>query len=434
MREVNLGLCGLGTVGSSLVNVLQRNGGLLSARAGAEIRLVHVASRRDNPACDPGEVVLSRDILAPTRDPEVDIVIELIGGTDVALELVRSALAHGKHVVTANKALIAEFGNDLFAEAGEAGVCIAYEAAVGGGIPVIKALREGLTANRIQRLISIINGTTNFILSNMKDGRNFSEVLQEAQQLGFAEADPRFDLEGIDAAHKLVILAAIAFATPLCLEGVHAEGINHIEPQDLEYAGELGYCIKHLAVARRTEAAVEMRVHPALVPSQSLLASVEGVKNAVLVEADAVGPTLLHGFGAGGEPTASAVLADVVDLARQLGAGQRPVVPPLGTVADAICELPRLEVNAMESAWYLRMLAVDQPGVMSAVANYLSESGISIEALIQKPPAPGQTMVPVIVLTNRVSAVSLRHAAAAIEALPTIAGDITCIRVEDLDG
>ena len=437
MSEVRLGLCGLGTVGSSLVKVLQRNAAVIAARAGCEVSLTHVASRRDNPACDLGGLRVNRDILAVPRDPDVDLVIELVGGTDIALKLVREALANGKHVVTANKALIAEYGNELFAEAEAAGVSIAYEAAVGGGIPIIKALREGLSGNRIQRLAGIINGTTNFILSAMWERRrDFSEVLLEAQQLGYAEADPSFDIEGIDAANKLAILAAIAFGIPLQIDGVYTEGISTIAPQDLDYASELGYRVKHLAVAQCSNGAVEMRVHPALIPQDCLLASVNGVKNAVLVEADAVGTTLYYGDGAGGEPTASAVLADVVDLARALGRAQRPVTGGLGYAAinRNLPMLPMLPIEDMQTACYLRMSAADQPGVMSAIASIFSAAGISIEALIQKPPEPGQTQVPVIILTDTVREAELRAAVTSLEALPAIAGGITRIRVESLDG
>ena len=434
MSRVRLGLCGLGTVGSSLVKVLQRNAAVIAARAGCEVSLTHVASRRDNPACDLGGLPVNHDILAVPRDPNVDLVIELVGGTDIALKLVREALANGKHVVTANKALIAEFGNELFAEAEAAGVSIAYEAAVGGGIPIIKTLREGLSGNRIQRLAGIINGTTNFILSAMwEQRRDFSEVLREAQQLGYAEADPSFDIEGIDAANKLAILAAIAFGIPLQIDGVYTEGISIIAPQDLDHASELGYRVKHLAVAQCSNGAVEMRVHPALIPRDCLLASVNGVKNAVLVEADAVGTTLYYGDGAGGEPTASAVLADIVDLARALGRAQRPVSGGLGYAAINR-NLPMLPVEDMRTAYYLRMSAADQPGVMSAIASIFSAAGISIEALIQKPPEAGQTQVPVIILTDTVREADLRAAVTSLKALPAIAGGITRIRVENLDG
>jgi homoserine dehydrogenase len=435
MKTVKIGLCGLGTVGSGMVNVLARNGESISARANGAVELVHVGARRDNPACELAGIKVSRDIFEVVRDPDVDIVVELIGGTDVARELVREAIANKKHVVTANKALIAEFGNELFAEAEAAGVCIAYEAAVAGGIPIIKALREGLAGNSIQWLAGIINGTGNFILTEMKEkGRDFSDVLKEAQQLGYAEADPTFDVEGIDAAHKLVILAAIAFGMPLQFDGVFTEGISKIEPQDVNYAEELGYRIKHLGVARRSNGGIELRVHPTLIPEGRLLANVNGVKNAVLVEADAVGPTLYYGDGAGAEPTASAVLADVVDLARSLAVGQQPTVQSLGFAPASIKALPILPMEEVRSAYYLRLLAEDKPGVMSDVSSIFSSSGISIEALIQKQPHAGQTEVPVIILTNKVREGDLVAAVAAIEALSSITGLITRIRVESLDG
>jgi homoserine dehydrogenase len=435
MSTVKLGICGLGTVGAGSFNVLRRNADEIAGRAGCTLEVGHVGARRDNPACDTGGVRVSRDIFEVVRDPEVDIVLELIGGTTTARELVTEAIANGKHVVTANKALIAEYGNELFAAAEQAGVTIAFEAAVAGGIPIIKALREGLAANRVQWLAGIINGTGNFILTEMQEkGRDFADVLAQAQELGYAEADPTFDVEGIDAAHKLVILAAIAFGMPLEFEGVYTEGISQIETQDLEYAQELGYRIKHLGIARRSAAGVEMRVHPTLIPQTRLLANVNGVKNAVLVEGDAVGPTLYYGAGAGAEPTASAVIADVVDLARNLGRGQSSSVPALGFASAAVSPRPLLAISEIESAYYLRLRAEDRPGVMSEVSSILGESGISIEGLIQKPPQPEETRVAVIILTNRVRESSLDAALRALQALPAIEGQITRIRVESLDG
>jgi homoserine dehydrogenase len=362
-------------------------------------------------------------------------LVELIGGTTVARELVEEAIRAGKHVVTANKALIAEYGNEIFALAQQHNVCVRYEAAVAGGIPIIKALREGLAGNRIKWLAGIINGTGNFILSEMREkGRDFSDVLAEAQALGYAEADPAFDVEGTDAAHKLVILAAIAFGMPLQFSKVYTEGITKLTPQDVDYAEELGYRIKHLGVAKQSSKGVELRVHPTLIPEKRLLANVDGVKNAVLVEGDAVGPTLYYGAGAGAEPTASAVIADIVDLARDLGAGQQSRVPALGVAGEAIQDFPIVPMAEVETPWYLRMEAEDKPGVMSQVASIFSEQGISIEALIQKAPTPGESRVPVIVLTNTAAQGSLETAVAAIENLSSIAGKIACIRVETLDG
>lgn len=435
MSTVKIGICGLGTVGAGTFKLLQENSGPLSARAGCDLEVTHIGARRDNPDCDTGNTRLSRDIFALVSDPEIDILVELIGGTDTALDLVRQAIANGKHVVTANKALIAEHGNELFMQAQAAGVTIAYEAAVAGGIPIIKALREGLAANQVQWLAGIINGTGNFILSEMREkGREFSDVLQEAQTLGYAEADPTFDVEGIDAAHKLVILAAIAFSMPLQFDKVFTEGITRIATSDVEYAEELGYRIKHLGIARRCEEGIELRVHPTLIPEKRLLANVNGVKNAVLVEGDAVGPTLYYGAGAGAAPTASAVVADIVDLARDLALGQTHAVAGLGVAAEEVRELPILAIHQVETAYYLRMTAEDKPGVLSEVASIFSEAGISIEALIQKQPLEGETRVPVIILTNLVLESKLMNAVKQIESLTTIEGEITCIRVESLDG
>lgn len=435
MKAVKIGICGLGTVGSGTFNVLSRNADVVTGRAQAPLQVVHVGARRDNPDCDLGDIRVSRDIFDVVRDPEVDILVELIGGTTVARELIEQAIRAGKHVVTANKALIAEFGNEIFALADEHNVVVRYEAAVAGGIPIVKALREGLAGNRIEWLAGIINGTGNFILSEMRDkGREFADVLAEAQALGYAEADPTFDVEGIDAAHKLVILASLAFGIPLQFESVYAEGITRLTPQDLDYAEELGYRIKHLGVARQSEEGVELRVHPTLVPEQRLLANVNGVKNAVLVEGDAVGPTLYYGAGAGAEPTASAVVADLVDLARDLSAGQSCRVPALGFARDSLRDLPIVPMEKVQTAWYLRMEAEDKPGVMSQVTSIFSEQGISIEGLIQKAPAPGQTRVPVIVLTNTAAQGKVETAVSAIEALDTITGEIARIRVEQLDG
>ena len=435
MKPVHIGICGLGTVGGGTFNVLQRNGDLISARAQTDLVVVHVGARRDNPDCELGQTRVSRDIFDVVRDPEVDIVVELIGGTTVARELIEEAIRHGKHVVTANKALIAEFGNEIFALAGEHGVVVRYEAAVAGGIPIIKAMREGLAGNRIEWLAGIINGTGNFILTEMRDkGRDFADVLAEAQALGYAEADPTFDVEGIDAAHKLVILASLAFGIPLEFDAVYTEGITGITRQDVKHAEELGYRIKHLGVAKQSDKGVELRVHPTLIPEQRLLANVDGVKNAVLVEGDAVGPTPDYGAGAGAEPTAPAVIADIVDLARDIGAGQVCRVPALGISGDNIKRLPIVPMSDVATAWYLRLEAQDKPGVMSQIASLLGEQGISIEALIQKAPASGQDRVPVIVVTNVATQGDLETAAHAIEALPTINGRITRIRVETLDG
>ncbi|MDG1387604.1 MAG: homoserine dehydrogenase [Halioglobus sp.] len=432
---VKIGICGLGTVGSGTFNVLNRNAQSINARAQAELEVIHIGARRDNPACDIGEIRVSRDIFDVARDPEVQILVELIGGTSVARELVEEALRNGKHVVTANKALVAEFGNELFALAEQNNVVIRYEAAVAGGIPIIKALREGLAGNRIEWLAGIINGTGNFILSEMREkGRDFADVLTEAQELGYAEADPTFDVEGIDAAHKLVILASLAFGMPLQFSSVYTEGITRLTTQDVEYAEELGYRIKHLGVAKHSADGVELRVHPTLIPEGRLLANVNGVKNAVLVEGDAVGPTLYYGAGAGAEPTASAIVADIVDLARELSAGQSCRVPALGVATADLKALPVLPMEQVVTPWYLRIIAEDKPGVLSSIASIFSDHGISMEALIQKPPAEGETRVPLIVLTSRASQGSMDVAVATIEALESISGEVARIRVEALDG
>ena len=361
--------------------------------------------------------------------------VETIGGCDVARDLVLRAIDNGKHVITANKALIAEHGSELFERAAARGVTVSFEAAVAGGIPIVKAIREGLAANRIEWLAGIINGTGNFILSEMREkGRPFDDVLAEAQQLGYAEADPTFDVEGIDAAHKLVILASISFGIPLQFDKVFTEGISAIDLQDVSYAEELGYRIKHLGIARRNERGIELRVHPTLIPEQRLLANVNGVMNAVLVEGDAAGPTLYYGAGAGGEPTASAVVADIIDVARGLDNPLDSRVPYLAFQPGALSPDPILAIADVETSFYLRMEVLDQLGVLSKVAQIMSDAGISIEALIQKEPQPGASTVPLILLTNRVREGLLMEAVAAIEALESVTGSVIRLRVESLDG
>lgn len=430
MKPVKIGLCGLGTVGGGTKEVLERNRADISARLGREIQLTHVGARR---GADLPGIKVSTDINAVADDPDIEILVELIGGTTVAKDLILRAIANGKHIVTANKALIAEHGNELFAAAAEQGVSIAYEAAVAGGIPIIKAIREGLSGNRIEWLAGIINGTGNFILTEMQEkGRDFADVLEEAQALGYAEADPTFDVEGIDAAHKLVILAALAFGIPLQFDKVYTEGITHISTADVDYAEELGYRIKHLGVARKTAAGVELRVHPTMIPEKRLIANVNGVMNAVLVKGDAVGPTLYYGPGAGAEPTASAVVADIVDVARTLAVEPGQRVPYLGYQLNALNDTPVLGIADTETAYYLRMLALDKPGVLSQVAQVLSQAGISVEAIIQKEPAEGQDHVPLIILTSRSIEKNLIAAISSIEALDSIAGEVTRIRVESL--
>ena len=435
MNEVTIGICGLGTVGGGVLEVLSRNADLITERSHTPLRVVHVSTRYERKDLEVAGITVSRDYRDVIADPGVQILIEAYGGTDHAGDIVRAAICAGKQVVTANKALIAEQGNELFALAAAHGVSLRFEAAVAGGIPVIKALREGLAANRIEWLAGIINGTGNFILSEMRDRkRQFADVLAEAQALGYAEADPTFDVEGIDAAHKLTIMAAIAFGMPLRFDAVYTEGISTLTPEDLVYAGELGYCIKHLGMARQGEQGIELRVHPTLLPMDLLLANVNGVKNAILIEGDAVGPTLYYGAGAGGSATASAVVADSIDLARQLSADQGCTVPPLGVTPAAVRDLPIIPMGEVRTAWYLRLTAKDEPGVMSQVSSILGAQGISIEALIQKAARGGAKQVPVVVITNIASQSNLDRAVASLEALDVIVAPVTRIRVETLDG
>lgn len=425
----------MGTVGSGTLKVLRDNAEVIAARAQASLQIVHIGVRSDNPVCDLSGLRVSRDIFEVARDPDVEILVELIGGTTVARELVEAAIIAGKHVVTANKALIAEFGSEIFALAEKHCVEVRYEAAIAGGIPIVKALREGLAGNRIEWLAGIINGTGNFILTEMRDkGREFADVLAEAQSLGYAEADPSFDVEGIDAAHKLVILASLAFGIPLQFDAVYTEGITQLSTQDVGYARELGYTIKHLGIARQHDEGVELRVHPTLIPNHQLLADVDGVKNAILVEGNAVGPTLYYGAGAGAQPTASAVVADLIDLARDVGNGRGSRVPALGVPLSSLKRLPIIPMANVKTPWYLRMEVTDKPGVLSRLASIFSEQGISIEALIQKAPAEGQSLVSLIVLTNKAPQGSVDEAVRAIEALDIIHGKVTRIRVEELDG
>lgn len=434
MRSVRIGICGLGTVGAGVFNVLTRNAQPINARAGCEIEIAQVGARRDNPDCNTTNTPITRDIFDVVKNPEVDIVVELIGGTTVARELVLTALEHGKHVVTANKALIAEHGMEIFSVASSKGLIVAYEAAVAGGIPIIKALREGLAANQINWLAGIINGTTNFILSEMDSkGREFNDVLAEAQDKGYAEADPTFDVEGIDAAHKLVILASLAFAMPLSLEGLYTDGITQLEPQDVAYARELGYAVKHLGIARLSDQGVELRVHPTLVPQNSLIAGVNDVANAVMVNADAVGNTLFYGPGAGAEPTASAVIADVVDVARAVDSSSANVVPLLGRDLKSLRQQPIMPIEEIETSFYMRFSALDKPGVLSDITKIMADSGISIEAIIQKEQPVGEDYVNVIILTNVTREKVLNGALQRIEQLESVGGKVTFIRVEHLD-
>jgi len=436
LKPVKVGLLGLGTVGGGTVTVLRDNAEEIARRAGRGIEIVHAAARdiTKDRGFDTGGIELTTDPVAVVDNPELEIIVELIGGDSLAHDLVMRAIANGKHVVTANKALIAKHGNEIFAAAQEKGVMVAFEAAVAGGIPIIKAIREGLAGNRIQWLAGIINGTGNFILTEMRDkGRDFDDVLREAQALGYAEADPTFDVEGIDAAHKLTILASIAFGVPLQFEAAYTEGITRITREDVAYAEELGYRIKHLGLTRRTDHGFELRVHPTLIPERRLIANVDGVMNAVLVLGDAVGPTLYYGAGAGAAPTASAVVADVVDVVRALTADPENRVPHLAFQPDALSDLPVLAMDEVETACYLRMQAQDRPGVLAEVTRILGEQGISIEAIIQKEPQPESAQATIIMLTHRVREQNMNDAIAAIEALDVIEGSITRIRMETLD-
>ena len=434
MRSVNIGICGLGTVGAGVYNVLNRNSKQINSRANCEIVISQVGARRDNPNCDTVATDVSRDIFDVARNPDIDIIVELIGGTDVAFELVMLALENGKHVVTANKALIAMHGMEIFAAAESRGLIVAYEAAVAGGIPIIKALREGLAANRINWLAGIINGTTNFILSEMDSkGREFADVLTEAQDKGYAEADPTFDVEGIDAAHKLVIMASLAFSMPLNLDGIFTDGITKLEPQDVGYARELGYAIKHLGITRQTDNGVELRVHPTLVPESCLIAGVNDVSNAVMVNADAVGTTLYYGPGAGSEPTASSVIADIVDVARTMGSAADSWVPALGCNSASLQQQKIMAIEDIDTSFYIRFAALDKPGVLSDITKIMADAGISIEAIIQREQPAGEDYVNVIILTNVTREKLLDAAVENIEQLETVRGNVSFIRVEHLD-
>jgi len=432
---VKVGLLGLGTVGGGTLKVLSRNAREISRRAGCDIEVAIAAVRDINKArlCDTDGITITSNPQDVVEHPEVKVVVELIGGEDLARSLVMTAIANGKHVVTANKALIAKHGNEIFAEAQKKGVMVAFEAAVAGGIPIIKAIREGLAGNHIEWLAGIINGTGNFILTEMRDkGRDFADVLSEAQSLGYAEADPTFDVEGIDAAHKLTILAAIAFGIPLQFEKVYTEGISQITQEDVDYAEQLGYRIKHLGLARNTDQGIELRVHPTLIPCKRLIANVDGVMNAVLVKGDAVGPTLYYGAGAGAEPTASAVVADVIDVVRTLTSDPENRVPHLAFQADSLSDRPILPMEKVETAYYLRMQAEDKPGVLADVTRILGSLNISIEALVQKEPKGETQLATVIMLTHRVLEENMNKAIKNIEALASITGRVMRIRVEHL--
>ncbi|HSI23037.1 MAG: homoserine dehydrogenase [Methylophilaceae bacterium] len=435
MKPMNVGLLGIGTVGGGTFTVLTRNEEEITRRAGRPIHIVKVADRNLALAKEvtKGTVEVTDDAFSVVSDPNIDIVVELIGGTTIAKELVLKAIENGKHVVTANKALLAHYGTEIFAAAQKKGVMIGFEAAVAGGIPIIKAVREGLSANRIEWIAGIINGTTNFILTEMREkGLDFGDVLKEAQRLGYAEADPTFDVEGIDAAHKLTILASIGFGIPMQFDKAYTEGITKLTRQDIGYAEQLGYRVKLLGITKRTDKGVELRVHPTLIPEKRLIANVNGAMNAVVVKGDAVGPTLYYGAGAGAEPTASAVVADLVDVTRMHTADPQNRVPHLAFQPDQLSDLPILPMSEVRTAYYLRLRAQDKPGVLADVTRILGDLEISIDAMIQKEPEEGESEADIILLTHITVEKNIDQAIAKIEALPAITGKITRIRMEEL--
>ena len=436
MKPINVGLLGIGTVGGGTATVLKRNAEEISRRAGRAIQLKMVADLNTERAREvAGEgVEVTNDAFNVVNSPDIDIVVELIGGTGIAKELVLKAIESGKHVVTANKKLLAEYGNEIFAAAHKKGVMVAFEAAVAGGIPIIKSLREGLTANRIEWIAGIINGTSNFILTEMREkGAAFADVLAEAQRLGYAEADPTFDIEGHDAAHKLTIMSAIAFGIPVQFPKAYLEGISKLTAEDISYAEELGYRIKLLGITKRKPGGIELRVHPTLIPEQRLIANVNGVMNAVLVKGDAVGQTMYYGAGAGAEPTASAVVADLVDVTRLLTADPHHRVPHLAFQPNQMSDLQILPIDEIETCYYLRLKAQDKKGVLADVTRILADADISIDAMMQKEPQAGEELVDVIILTHLAVEKNVNAAIAKIEALSTINGSVTRIRLETLD-
>ena len=435
MKPIKVGLLGIGTVGGGTFAVLQRNADEITRRAGRPIRITVVADRNIELAkkVTGGACRVTDDAFSVVNDPEVDIVIELIGGYGVAKELVLKAIANGKHVVTANKALLAIHGNEIFTAAQKMRVMVAFEAAVAGGIPIIKAVREGLTANRIEWIAGIINGTTNFILSEMRDkGLSFDTVLKEAQRLGYAEADPTFDIEGVDAAHKITILSALAFGIPMQFDKAYVEGISKLDAADIKYAEQLGYRIKLLGITKRTPDGVELRVHPTLIPSKRLIANVEGAMNAVLVQGDAVGATLYYGKGAGAEPTASAVIADLVDVTRMHTADPLNRVPHLAFQPNQLADLKILPMDEVQTSYYLRLRVQDKPGVLADITRILADEQISIDAVIQKEPGEGEDQTDLIMLTHLTREKRINAAIAKIEALKVVAGKVNRIRLEAL--
>ncbi len=436
MKPIRIGLLGFGTVGSGVAQVLDLNAREIERRAGRRLEVVKVAVRnvaRARAQLGPG-IEVTDDPYEVVLDPTIDIVCEVIGGTEIARDLVNEAIAQGKSVVTANKALLANHGNELFAMASERGVTIAFEAAVAGGIPIIKALREGLTGNRIEWLAGIINGTTNYILSEMRDkGLSFEAALADAQRLGYAEADPTFDIEGVDAAHKASLLASIAFGIPIQFDRAYVEGITRLAAEDIAYAEKLGYRIKLLGIARRSRRGVELRVHPTLIPEKRLLASVEGAMNAILVKGDFVGHTLYYGKGAGKEATASAVVADLVDVARMMTSDPQHRVPHLAFQPDSLVDVPLLGSGDFETAFYLRLRVADEPGVLADITRILADARVSIDAMLQREPADDESSTDIILLTHRSLESRVDTALLQIQKLPTVLSDVTRIRLEDLN-
>jgi homoserine dehydrogenase len=435
VKPIRVGLLGIGTVGGGTWDVLNRNAGEIRRRAGRAIEITQVADKAVELARKKtrGKARVTSDAYQLVRDKSIDIVIELIGGTTVAKDLVLEAIKRGKHVVTANKALLATHGNEIFKAAQKKGVMVAFEASVGGGVPIIKALREGLAANRIDWIAGIINGTSNFILSEMRDkGIAFDKALQDAQKRGYAEADPSFDIEGVDASHKLTILAALAFGIPMQLKKCFVEGIQKLTADDIRYAEELGYRIKLLGITKSKERGIELRVHPTLVPTRRLIANVEGVMNGILVKGDAVGPTLYYGAGAGALPTASAVVADLIDVTRLITADPEHRVPHLAFQPDQLSSVPILEMKDVETSYYLRMRVKDKPGVLADVTRILADSKISIDAMVQKEPGKGEKRVAIVMLTHQALEKNVNQAITRIERLPTVVGAVTRIRLEEL--
>ncbi|MCH9638022.1 MAG: homoserine dehydrogenase [Betaproteobacteria bacterium] len=436
MKPIKVGLLGIGTVGGGTFSVLKRNQEEISRRAGRDIIVTMIADKDLDKARSlaGSDIVVTDNANNIVTNPEIDIVVELIGGNTIAKDLILAAIAQGKHVVTANKALLASHGTEIFSAARDKGVMVAFEAAVAGGIPIIKALREGLTANRIEWIAGIINGTANFILSEMREkGLSFEPVLDQAQKLGYAEADPTFDIEGIDAAHKITIMAAIAFGIPVQFDKAYTEGVSKLTQADIQYAEELGYRIKLLGITKRVAHGIELRVHPALIPEGRLIANVEGVMNAVLVKGDAVGPTLYYGAGAGAEPTASSVIADLVDVTRMQTADPLHRVPVLSFQPDSLLDTPILAMHEVQTSYYLRLQVIDKAGVLAEITRILADLNISINAMIQKEPGGGEDTVNIIILTHKTVEKSINEAITEIEVLSVVTSQVTRIRIEELN-